>query len=320
MATTLGIVTPDNTAPTSGGAGSSAGGSMPTSGQGLQPNINSGNTNTTGSISSLSKDDVSQVMFDLLKNTSINGVYPTVSGGNMDYSLSTGPKASDEWAKQNWQSPPTYNDTPALIGQAINKSDIVSGDSGQNPQNSNVDVAKSSSTVANNNVDIAKSSSTVANNNVDVAKSSSTVVNSNVDIAKSGSSSVSDSKVAASTARLPVLSDADLDVADPESNEMSRRAGNERASSMVGQTPLLVFSADKQSAMVLYVQDSNTISVDPDPEDRYPEEIRDSLSGETITEDDYFVSGIPIDFYCLKGDESGYITLSAMTKFKKLEE
>lgn len=320
MATTLGIITPDNTAPTSGGIGTSAGGSMPTSGQGLQPNISSGNTNTTGNISSLSKDDVSQVMFDLLKNTSINGVYPTVSGGNMDYSLSTGSKASDEWAKQNWQGPPTYNDTPALIRQAINKSDIVSGDAGQQPHNSNIDVAKSSSTVSDSNVDVAKSSSTVSDSNVDLAKASSTVANSNVDLAKSGSSSVSDSKIANSTARLPILSDADLAVKDPESNEMSRRAGNERASLMVSQTPLLIFSGDKKSAMVVYVQDSNTISVDPDPEDNYPEEIRDSLSGETITEDDYFVSGIPIDFYCIKDDEYGYITLSAMTKFKKFEQ
>ena len=277
MATTLGIITPDNTAPASGGIGSSAGGSMPTSGQGLQPNINSGNTNTTGNISSLSKDDVSQVMFDLLKNTSINGVYPTVSGGNMDYSLSTGSKASDEWAKQNWQG------TPPPVPQ-IEEPSIQRG----------------------------------AYNQTD-AKSSSTVENGKVDPASSDSSSVSDSKLAASDSRAARSNESEQGVKNPESNEMSRRAGNERASSMVGQTPLLIFSADKQSAMVVYIQDSNTISVDPDPEDSYPEEIRDSLSGETITEDDYFVSGIPIDFYCIKDNESGYITLSAMTKFKKFE-
>lgn len=278
MATTLGIITPDNTAPASGGIGSSAGGSMPTSGQGLQPNINSGNTNTTGNISSLSKDDVSQVMFDLLKNTSINGVYPTVSGGNMDYSLSTGSKASDEWAKQNWQG------TPPPVPQ-IEEPSIQRG----------------------------------AYNQTD-AKSSSTVENGKVDPASSDSSSVSDSKLAASDSRAARSNESEQGVKNPESNEISRRAGNERASSMVSQTPLLLFSADKQSAMVVYVQDSNTISVDPDPEDRYPEEIRDSLSGETITEDDYFVSGIPIDFYCIKDNEYGYITLSAMTKFKKFEE
>ena len=278
MATTLGIITPDNTAPASGGIGSSAGGSMPTSGQGLQPNINSGNTNTTGNISSLSKDDVSQVMFDLLKNTSINGVYPTVSGGNMDYSLSTGSKASDEWAKQNWQG------TPPPVPQ-IEEPSIQRG----------------------------------AYNQTD-AKSSSTVENGKVDPASSDSSSVSDSKLAASDSRAARSNESEQGVKNPESNEMSRRAGNERASSMVSQTPLLIFSADKQSAMVVYIQDSNTISVDPDPEDSYPEEIRDSLSGETITEDDYFVSGIPIDFYCIKDNEYGYITLSAMTKFKKFEE
>jgi len=315
MATTLGIITPDNTAPASGGIGSSAGGSMPTSGQGLQPNINSGNTNTTGNISSLSKDDVSQVMFDLLKNTSINGVYPTVSGGNMDYSLSTGSKASDEWAKQNWQGTPPpvpQIEEPSIQRGAYNQTDAPPP-TGAPPPPPPTGAPPPVPQIEEPSIQRG------AYNQTD-AKSSSTVENGKVDPASSDSSSVSDSKLAASDSRAARSNESEQGVKNPESNEISRRAGNERASSMVSQTPLLLFSADKQSAMVVYVQDSNTISVDPDPEDRYPEEIRDSLSGETITEDDYFVSGIPIDFYCIKDNEYGYITLSAMTKFKKFEE
>jgi hypothetical protein len=56
-----------------------------------------------------------------------------------------------------------------------------------------------------------------------------------------------------------------------------------------GVTPLYVKSADGKSAMVVYIQDSHTISIDPDTS--IGDTIKDSMSNEDIGPSQYFLSG-----------------------------
>jgi hypothetical protein len=56
-----------------------------------------------------------------------------------------------------------------------------------------------------------------------------------------------------------------------------------------GLTPLYVKSADGKSAMVVYIQDSHTISIDPDTS--IGDTIKDSMSNEDIGPSEYFLSG-----------------------------
>ena len=389
MANTLGIIIPDNTTPKVGDLATPTGSSIsPTGNQGAQPNINSSNINTSGGAFSSSSEGISQMVFDLLKNISINGVYPTVAGGNIDYSLSTESRASDQWAMQNWQGQytPTNNQVDALIQQAITKSGIISGDSGQNPQksnidianssstvansnvdiakssstvansnvdianssstvaNSNVDIAKSSSTVANSNVDIANSSSTVANSNVDIAKSSSTVANSNVDIAKSSSTVansnvevansystvansnvdtakaspnlIADSKTEGLRSQIPVLNDAVQKASDPVVNHRRSNSLSETASQQSSMTQLLCTKGSTGNAYLVHVHDSHATVIDVESmrnDDPYI-----STNAGPLTPADYYVGGLPVDFYCYHNGKYGYITLTAGAKFKEL--
>jgi len=298
MATTFGIITPDNTTSKAGDLAEATGsGISPTRNQSTQPNTDSSintvsniiNTTTAINDSVFSRGDVAQVMFDVLKNTSINGVYPTVTGGNIDYPLSTEFKASDEWAKQNWYSQPmsTYTNTaPAnldstntavAIGKAINNSGIVSGDAGQNPQKSNFDQAASKAVA-------------LADSNVQVANSKAKpLVDSNAEVANSRARPVSDSDTRVANSKSTPLTDSDREVANPKSNALSRRRANEQAMDANGVTPLYVKSADGKAAMVVYLQDSHTISVDPDA--TIGDTIKDSMSGEEITPSEYFLSG-----------------------------
>ena len=101
------------------------------------------------------KDEVGKIVVDILRNTSINGVFPTVTGGTIDFSLPTS-TASEKWSQQNWTSASmsTYtNNTPSnhgnvVVSSAINNatgaSMIASSESKTRPLlDSNIEVTKS---------------------------------------------------------------------------------------------------------------------------------------------------------------------------------
>ena len=64
---------------------------------------------------------------------------------------------------------------------------------------------------------------------------------------------------------------------------------NEQALDVNGVTPLYVKSADGKSAMVVYIQDSHTISIDPDTS--IGDTIKDSMKNTDIGPSEYFLSG-----------------------------
>jgi hypothetical protein len=73
------------------------------------------------------------------------------------------------------------------------------------------------------------------------------------------------------------------------SNTLSRRRSNEQAGDVNTVTPLYVKSADGSSAMVVYIHEAHTISIDPDT--TAGDTITDSMSNETIAPSEYFLSG-----------------------------
>jgi hypothetical protein len=58
-------------------------------------------------------------------------------------------------------------------------------------------------------------------------------------------------------------------------------------------TPLYLQSADGSSGMIVYLQESHVISVNP--QDHVYEKVKDSMTGKTLSTSDYFLaSGIPV--------------------------
>ena len=235
------------------------------------------------------KDEVGKIVVDVLRNTSINGVFPTVTGGTIDFSLPTS-TASEKWSQQNWtgMSMSTYtNNTPtnhsnvavfSASNSATDESKIASSESKARP-------------VSDSNVEIANSRARpVLDSNVEVSNSrSKSVSDSNVEVANSRARPVSDSKIETANSKSTPLTDSDRRVANPMSNTLSRRRSNEQALDVNGVTPLYVKAADGSSAMVVYIQDSHTISIDPDTETG--DTIIDSMSNSQLGPSEYFLSG-----------------------------
>lgn len=238
------------------------------------------------------KDEVGKIVVDVLRNTSINGVFPTVTGGTIDFTLPAS-TASEKWSQQNWtgmtMSAYTNNFPTALNNMAVvsssnsatDESKIIGSESKSKPLDNNVEVSNSRSRA-------------VLDSNIDVANSKSRAVSdSNVEVANSRARPVSDSKIEINkstvNSRSTPLTDSDRRVANPMSNSLSRRRSNEQAMDLNGVTPLYVKSADGSSAMVLYIQDSHTISIDPDT--TIGDTIKDSMSGDDISPSQYFLSG-----------------------------
>jgi hypothetical protein len=235
------------------------------------------------------KDEVGKIVVDVLRNTSINGVFPTVTGGTIDFSLPTS-TASEKWSQQNWtgmsmstytNNAPTDHSNVAVFSannSATDESKIASSESKARP-------------VSDSNVEIANSRSrSVSDSNVEIANSRSRPVSdSNVEVANSRARPISDSKIEVANSKATPLTDSDRRVANPMSNTLSRRRSNEQALDVNGVTPLYVKSADGSSAMVIYIQDSHTISVDPNT--TAGDTITDSMTNETIAPSQYFLSG-----------------------------
>jgi hypothetical protein len=235
------------------------------------------------------KDEVGKIVVDVLRNTSINGVFPTVTGGTIDFSLPTS-TASEKWSQQNWtgmsmstytNNAPTNHSNVAVFSannSATDESKIASSESKARP-------------VSDSNVEIANSRSrSVSDSNVEIANSRSRPVSdSNVEVANSRSRPVSDSKIEVANSKATPLTDSDRRVANPMSNTLSRRRSNEQAGDVNTVTPLYVKSADGSSAMVVYMHEAHTISIDPDT--TAGDTITDSMSGETIAPSQYFLSG-----------------------------
>jgi hypothetical protein len=235
------------------------------------------------------KDEVGKIVVDVLRNTSINGVFPTVTGGTIDFSLPTS-TASEKWSQQNWtgmsmstytNNAPTNHSNVAVFSannSATDESKIASSESKARP-------------VLDSNVEVSNSRSrSVLDSNVEVANSKSkAVLDSNVEVANSRSRPVSDSKIEVVNSKSTPLTDSDRRVANPMSNTLSRRRSNEQAGDVNTVTPLYVKSADGSSAMVVYMHEAHTISIDPDT--TVGDTITDSMSNETIAPSQYFLSG-----------------------------
>jgi hypothetical protein len=235
------------------------------------------------------KDEVGKIVVDVLRNTSINGVFPTVTGGTIDFSLPTS-TASEKWSQQNWtgmsmstytNNAPTNHSNVAVFSannSATDESKIASSESKARP-------------VSDSNVEIANSRSrSVSDSNVEIANSRSRPVSdSNVEVANSRARPISDSKIEVANSKATPLTDSDRRVANPMSNTLSRRRSNEQAGDVNTVTPLYVKSADGSSAMVVYMHEAHTISIDPDT--TVGDTITDSMSGETIAPSQYFLSG-----------------------------
>ena len=313
----------------------------------------------------ISKEDVSKMVVDAIRNTSINGVYPTVTGGSIDFSLPTS-TASEQWSQQNWSVIDSNfqiaNSKNASLGsgaQVVNSGNLslmgsnlqiansrnapldgntqianskVAPSIESNAQISNSKVApsvESNSQIANSKVaPSVESNSQIANSrsvpaiasNSQITNASSTpliasnsqianarstplidsnsqitnsrstpLIDSNSQIANSRSVPLVDSSARVANSRSSPLTDSDRRVANPQSNTLSRRRSNEQALDVNGVTPLYVKSADGSSAMVIYIQDSHTISIDPDTETG--DVIIDSMSNTELAPSDYFLSG-----------------------------
>lgn len=255
----------------------------PPANQNIQPFF-LGSVETTA----ISKEDVGKMVVDTLRNTSINGVFPTVTGGTIDFSLPTS-TASEKWSQQNWtgMSMSTYtNNAP------VNQSNIaVSSASNSAADESKIATSDSKNKSSDSTSEISNSrAKTVSDSNIEVANSKSRAVSdSNIDVANSKARPVSDSKIEVANSKATPLTDSDRRVANPMSNTLSRRRSNEQALDLNGVTPLYVKSADGASAMVLYIQDSHTISIDPDTS--IGDTIVDSMSKDNIAPSQYFLSG-----------------------------
>jgi hypothetical protein len=286
-----------------------------------------------------SKDELSKLVVDVLRNTSINGVYPTVTGGNIDFAL---PKntASEQWSQQNWSNMSgrlsESKAAPVLTGDVqianskstpiansgievanskstpIANSGIEVSNSKSTPiANSGIEVANSKSTpIANSGIEVANSRSTpVSDSNIEVANSRSTPVSdSNIEVANSKARPVSDSNVEVANSRATPVSDSNIEVsksvvnaksapitdsdrrvANPMSNTQSRRRGSESACDVNTVTPIYVRAADDSAAMIIYIQESHVISVDPNDPVFNP--LEDTMSGDTVPNSQYFLAG-----------------------------
>ena len=271
-----------------------------------------------------SKDELSKLVVDVLRNTSINGVYPTVTGGNIDFAL---PKntASEQWSQQNWSNMSgrlsESKAAPVLTGDVqianskstpIANSGIEVANSKSTPiANSGIEVSNSKSTpIANSGIEVANSKSTpIANSGIEVANSRSTPVSdSNIEVANSKARPVSDSNVEVANSRATPVSDSNIEVsksvvnaksapitdsdrrvANPMSNTQSRRRGSESACDVNTVTPIYVRAADDSAAMIIYIQESHVISVDPDDPVFSP--LEDTMSGDTVPNSQYFLAG-----------------------------
>jgi hypothetical protein len=144
----------------------------------------------------------------------------------------------------------------------------------------------------------------VADSNVAIAGARSNVADSNVSTANARSNS-SFSHLESIRAQLPVLSEAEKDVRQPLADQLARRRASESASQQSGQIPILYSSKKSESSVKTLLAMSHYQHIATADVESLPE--------------DYYVSGIPIDFYCVKDNKYGYITLSAMNKFKPFE-
>ena len=235
------------------------------------------------------KDEVGKIVVDVLRNTSINGVFPTITGGTIDFSLPTS-TASEKWSQQNWtgmsmstytNNAPTNHSNVAVFSasnSATDESKITSSESKARP-------------VSNSNVEVANSRArSVSDSNVEVANSRArSVSDSNVEVANSRARPISDSKIEVVNSKSTPLTDSDRRVANPMSNALSRRRSNEQAGDVNTVTPLYVKSADGSSAMVVYIHEAHTISIDPDT--TVGDNITDSMSSTVIEPSQYFLSG-----------------------------
>ena len=271
-----------------------------------------------------SKDELSKLIVDVLRNTSINGVYPTVTGGNIDFAL---PKntASEQWSEQNWfnmsgrlsesKATPVFTGNIQITNSKatpVANSGIEVANSKSTPiANSGIEVANSKSTpIANSGIEVANSKSTsIANSGIEVANSKSTpIANSGIEVANSRSTPISESNIEVANSRSTPISesnievsksvvnaksvpitDSDRRVANPTSNTQSRRRGSEVACDVNTVTPIYVRSADDSAAMIIYIQESHVISVDP--EKSVFNAIQDSMAGDEVPTSQYFLAG-----------------------------
>jgi hypothetical protein len=162
--------------------------------------------------------------------------------------------------------------------------------------NSGIEVSNSKSTpIANSGIEVANSRSTpVSDSNIEVANSKARPVSdSNVEVANSRATPVSDSNIEVSksvvNAKSAPITDSDRRVANPMSNTQSRRRGSESACDVNTVTPIYVRAADDSAAMIIYIQESHVISVDPDDPVFSP--LEDTMSGDTVPNSQYFLAG-----------------------------
>ena len=297
----------------------------------------------------ISREEVGKIVVGVLQNVSINGVYPTVSGGSIDFPISDN-AAPSQWAQQNWlgvslstltDNVPSSQANAAVVGfnvaatqdskgsiiesssQPVTDSKVGAINAGSAPvvdskmESSNSGLApitdskvgavnSGSAPVVDSKIGAATSSNTpitdsrievtnsrsrpVVDSNSEVTNSRSRpVVDSNSEVANSRSKPVTDSKIEVANSKATPLKDSDRRVANPMSNTLSRRRSNEQAGDVNTVTPLYVKSADGSSAMVVYMHEAHTISIDPDT--TVGDTITDSMSNETIAPSQYFLSG-----------------------------
>jgi hypothetical protein len=156
--------------------------------------------------------------------------------------------------------------------------------------NSQIVNAGSTPLIASNSQIANARSTPLIDSNSQVANARSTpLIASNSQIANARSTPLIDSNARVANSRSSPLTDSDRRVANPQSNTLSRRRSNEQALDVNGVTPLYVKSADGSSAMVVYIQDSHTISIDPDT--TIGDTIKDSMNKQDISPSDYFLSG-----------------------------
>ena len=117
------------------------------------------------------RDEINRVVIDILRNTSINGVFPTVAGNTIDFSLPSN-SASDQWYQQNW---PLIDSNSQIINSKIA------------PFDNNVQLANSKIAPVDSNYEIVNSRAAPSDSNNEVASSKVSYLGSNVEIATSRS-------------------------------------------------------------------------------------------------------------------------------------
>ena len=299
--------------------------------------------------SGISREEVGKIVVGVLQNVSINGVYPTVSGSNINFPV-LDPPAPSQWAQQNWlglnlststDNIPTSQSNTAVIGyssgavqdskvaaivsnsQPIADSKVGAANAGATPvYDSKIEVARSIATpisdskieasnsratpvsdsrtettrskatpISDSRIEASNSKATpISDSRIEASNSKATPVSdSRTETTRSRATPVSDSNRAADSSKSSPLSDSERVLNDPPSNTLSRRRSNEQAGDTNSVTPLYVRSADGLSAMIVYIQEAHTISVDPSL--AVGDVMKDSLSGEGISTNEYFMSG-----------------------------